>query len=139
MLSIAVELALVVHDHVEVTIMEGRRSGWISRINLDGSLARPVPTVLVVFSFEFVHHRIFIIDKLVDVGHEVDDGVGVCFVDLLAELDVGYPLVVSYDIFILDTCESVVVLKKVISVLSESFVMHPGFPKPDPARFALVS
>jgi hypothetical protein len=60
-------------------------------------------------------------------------------VDLLAELDVGYPLVVSYDIFILDTCESVVVLKKVISVLSESFVMHPGFPKPDPARFALVS
>jgi hypothetical protein len=39
------------------------------------------------------------IDKLVNVGHEVGDGMGVSFVDLFKELDVGYPLlVVGYDI-----------------------------------------
>jgi hypothetical protein len=31
-------------------------------------------------------------DKLVNVGHEVSDGVGVFFMDLFEELDVGYPL-----------------------------------------------
>jgi CO dehydrogenase/acetyl-CoA synthase delta subunit len=48
-------------------------------------------------------------------------------VDLLKELDVGYLLlIVGNDIFILDTCESVAVLKVVVSVLSKSFVTpHP--------------
>jgi hypothetical protein len=32
MLGIAVELALVVHDHVEVTFEEGVRSWWICYI-----------------------------------------------------------------------------------------------------------
>jgi hypothetical protein len=38
--------------------------------------------------------------------------VGVSFVDLLKEIEVGYPfLVVSYDVLVLDTCESVAVSK----------------------------
>jgi hypothetical protein len=81
----------------------------------------------VVFSFEVVHHHILSIDKLVDVGHEVSDGVGVSFVDLFKELDVGYPLLaVDYDVFVLDTCEGVAILKVVVSLLSESFITpHP--------------
>jgi hypothetical protein len=39
MLGIAVELALVVHDHVEITFEEGGRSWWIGRIDLARSLA----------------------------------------------------------------------------------------------------
>jgi hypothetical protein len=85
-LGVAVELALVIHDHVKVTFKEGGRSGWIGRIDLARSLARPADTVIVVFSFEVVHHRILSIDRLVDVGHEVGDGVGVSFVDLLKSL-----------------------------------------------------
>jgi hypothetical protein len=122
-----VELALIVHDHVEVTFKEGGRSEWIGRIDLTGSLSRLAATINVVFSFEVVHHRVLSIDKLVDVGHEVGAGVGIYFVDLFEELDVGYPLfVVGYDVFILDTCESVAVLKVAVSVLSESFITpHP--------------
>jgi hypothetical protein len=76
----------------------------------------------VVFPVEVMHHHMLSIDKLVDVGHEARDGVGISFVDLLKELDVGYPLlVVGHDVFILDTYESVVILKVVVSVLSESF------------------
>jgi hypothetical protein len=41
-----------------------------------------------------MHHRILSIDKLVDVGHEVSDGVSISFVDLLKELDVGDSLLV---------------------------------------------
>jgi hypothetical protein len=44
-LSIAVELALVVHDHVEVTFEEGGRSWWIRHIGFAGSLARPGASV----------------------------------------------------------------------------------------------
>jgi hypothetical protein len=77
----------------------------------------------VVFSFEVVHHRVLSVDKLVNVGHEVCDGMGVSFVDLLEELDVCYPLlVVVYDVFILDICESVAILKVAVSVMSESFI-----------------
>ena len=127
MLGVAVELALVVHDHVEVTFKEGGRSGWISRINLARSLARPAATIMLIFSFEVVHHRILSIDKLVDVGHEVGDGVGVSFMDFLKELDVGYSLlVVGDDVFVFDTCEGVAILKVAVSVLSESFIApHP--------------
>jgi hypothetical protein len=41
--SIAVELTLVVHDHIEVTFEEGGRSWWIYHIGFTGTLARPVP------------------------------------------------------------------------------------------------
>jgi hypothetical protein len=112
MLGVAVELALDIHDKIEVTFKEGRRSGWINRIDLAESLARPATTVIVVFSFEVMHHRTLSVDNLVDIGHEVGDGVGVSFVYLLEELDVGYPLIIiCYDVFILDTYESVTVLK----------------------------
>jgi hypothetical protein len=127
MLDVMVELALVVHDHVEVTFKEGGRCGWISRIDLTGSLVRPAATVIVVFSFEVVHHNALSVNKLIDVGHEVSDGMGISCVNLLKELDVGYPiLVVGYDVFVLDTCESVLILKVAVSVLTESFITpHP--------------
>ena len=44
--------------------------------------------IVVVFSLEVVHHRILGVNKLVDVSHEVADGMCVSFVDLLEELDV---------------------------------------------------
>jgi hypothetical protein len=37
----------------------------------------------VIFSVEVVHHRILSVDYLVDVGHEVGDGMCVSFMDLL--------------------------------------------------------
>jgi hypothetical protein len=83
MLGVTVELALVVHDHVEVTFKEGGRSRWISRIDFARSLVCPATTVIVIFSFEDVYYHILGVDKLVDVGHEVGDGVGVSFMDLL--------------------------------------------------------
>jgi hypothetical protein len=43
----------------------------------------------VIFPVEVMHHHILSIDKFVNVGHEVGDGVGVSFVDLLKELYVG--------------------------------------------------
>jgi hypothetical protein len=92
MLGVAVELAPVVHDHVEVTFKEGGRSRWIGRIDLARSLAQPAATVIVVFSFKVVHHRVLSVDKLVDVCHEVGDGVGVSFMNLLEELEVGSPV-----------------------------------------------
>jgi hypothetical protein len=81
----------------------------------------------MVFLVEFMHHRILSIDKLVDIGHEVGDGVGVSFVHLLKEFDVGYSLLaVGYDVFVFDTCKGVAILKVVVSVLSESFITpHP--------------
>jgi hypothetical protein len=38
MLGITVKLALVVHDHVEVTLKEGGRSWWICYVGFAGSL-----------------------------------------------------------------------------------------------------
>jgi hypothetical protein len=61
-LSVAVKLALVVHDHVEVTFKEGERSWWICHIGLARSLARPGASVVVVFSVEVVHDRVLSVD-----------------------------------------------------------------------------
>jgi hypothetical protein len=83
----------------------------------------------MVISFEIVYHCVLGVNELVDVGHEVDDGVGVSFMDLLEELKVSYPLlIVGYDIFILDTRKSVAVLEIVVGVLMESFILlYPHF------------
>jgi hypothetical protein len=61
-LGVAVELALVVHDHVEVTFKEGGRSGWIRYVGFAGSLARPVSAIVMVFFVEVVHHRVLSVD-----------------------------------------------------------------------------
>jgi hypothetical protein len=47
--------------------------------------------------------------------------------DILEELEIGYPLlVVCYDVFILNFCESVAVLKIVVGVLAKSLILpHP--------------
>jgi hypothetical protein len=58
MFGVAVELALVVHDHVEVTFMECGRSWWIRHVGFAGSLARPVSSIIVIFVVKVVHHRI---------------------------------------------------------------------------------
>jgi hypothetical protein len=49
MLGVAVELALVVHGHIEVTFKEGGRSWRVSYIGFTGSLARPGASVVVIF------------------------------------------------------------------------------------------
>jgi hypothetical protein len=90
-LGIAVELALVVHDHIEVTFEEGGRSWWICYVGFAGSLARPGASVVVIFSVEFVHYRILSVDQFVNVGHEVANGFGVGFVDLLENLMLVIP------------------------------------------------
>jgi hypothetical protein len=111
-LGIVVELALVVHDHIEVTFEEGGRSWLICYVGFAGSLARPGASVIVIFSIEIVHYRVLSVDQFVDVGHEVANGFGVSFVDLLEQLDVGDALfVVGNDIVIFDTCEGVAVLE----------------------------
>jgi hypothetical protein len=46
----------------------------IGRIDLSKSPVRPTATIIVVFSFEVMHHCVLSIDELVDVGHEVGDG-----------------------------------------------------------------
>jgi hypothetical protein len=116
--SIAVELALVVHDHIEVTFEEGGRSWWIYHIGFARTLARPGSSIVVIFFIEVVHHRILIVDQFVDVGHEVTDAVCVSFVDFLEQLDVGDPLfVISDDVFIFDTGKGVAVLEVAVGVL----------------------
>jgi hypothetical protein len=47
--------------------------------------------------------------------------------DILEELEIGYPLlVVCYDVIILNFCESVAVLKIVVGVLAKSLILsHP--------------
>jgi hypothetical protein len=90
-LGVAVELALVVHDHIEVTFKEGGRSWWICYIGFAGSLALPGASVIVVFSVEVVHYRILSVDQFVDVAHEVTNGFCIGFVDLLEQLDVVIP------------------------------------------------
>jgi hypothetical protein len=56
--SIAVKLALIIYDHVEVAFKEGGRSWWICHIGFTRSLARPGASFIVVFSGEVVHHRV---------------------------------------------------------------------------------
>jgi hypothetical protein len=127
MLGVAMELPLVVHDHIEVTFKEGGRSWWICYVGFAGSLARPGASVIVVFSVEVMHYRILSVDQFVDIGHEVANGFGIGFVDLLEQLDVSDPLlVVCNDVVVFDTCEGVAVLEVAVGVLTESFVSsHP--------------
>jgi hypothetical protein len=127
MLGIAVEPALVVHDHIEVTFKEGGRSWRICYVGFTGSLARPGASVVMVFSIEVMHYRILSVDWFVDVGHEVANGFRIGFVDLLEQLDVSDPLlVVCDDVVVFDTCEGVAVLEVAVGVLTESFVSsHP--------------
>jgi hypothetical protein len=56
--GVTVELALVVHDHVEVTFDEGGRSWWICHVSFTRSLLRPVSPIVVIFSVEVMHHRV---------------------------------------------------------------------------------
>jgi hypothetical protein len=123
--SVAVELALIIHDHVEVAFKEGGRSWWICHIGLARSLVRPSASVIVVFSVEVVHHCVLSVDQFIDVGHEVTNGVCVSFMNLLEQLDVGdLLLVVGDDVFILNTCEGITVLEVAVGILSESS-SHP--------------
>jgi hypothetical protein len=62
MLGIAVELALVVHDHIEVTFKEGGRSWRICYIGFTGSLARHGASVVMVFSVEVMHYCVLSVD-----------------------------------------------------------------------------
>jgi hypothetical protein len=61
-LGVTVELALVVHGHIEVTFEEGGGSLWICYIGFTGSLARPVASIIVLFSVEVMHYRILSVD-----------------------------------------------------------------------------
>jgi hypothetical protein len=117
------ELALVVHDHIEVTFKEGGRSWRICYIGFAGSLARPGASVVVVLSIEVMHYCVLSVDQFVNVGHEVANGFGVGFVDLLEQLDIGDPLlVVSNDFVVFDTCKGVAVLEVAVGVLTESLI-----------------
>jgi hypothetical protein len=123
MLGVAVVLALVVHDHIEVTFKEGGRSWRICYIGFAGSLVRPGASVVVVLSIEVMHYCVLSVDQFVDVGHEVANGFGVGFVDLLEQHDVGDPLlVVSNDVVIFDTCKGVAILEVAVGVLMESLI-----------------
>jgi hypothetical protein len=62
MLSVAVKLALVVHDNVEVALEEGTRSWWICHVGFARLFARPGSSVVVVFSIKLMHHRILDVD-----------------------------------------------------------------------------
>jgi hypothetical protein len=121
------ELALVVHDHIEVTFEDGGRSWWICYIGFARSLARPGASVIVVFSVEVMHCRILRVDQFVDIGHEVTNGFCISFVDLLKQFDVGDSyFVVGNDVIIFYTCKGVAVLEVAVSVLTESFITsHP--------------
>jgi hypothetical protein len=127
LLGITVELALVVHDHIEFTFEEGGRSWWICYVGFAGSLARPGAFVDVIFFIEIVHYYILSVNQFLDIGHEVVNGFGVGFVDFLEQLDVGDSFfVVGNDVVIFDTCEGVAVLEVAVSVFSESFIAsHP--------------
>jgi hypothetical protein len=81
----------------------------------------------MIFSIEVVHYRVLSVDQFVDIGHEIANGFGVSFVDLLEQLDVGdFLFVVGNDVVVFDTCEGVAVLEVAISVVTESFIaFHP--------------
>jgi hypothetical protein len=114
---------LVVHGHIEVTFKEGGRSWRICYIGFAGSLVRPGASVVVVLSIEVMHYSALSVDQFVDVGHEVANGFGVDFVDLLEQLDIGDPLlVVCNDVVVFDTCKGVEVLEVAVGVFTEIFV-----------------
>jgi hypothetical protein len=50
--SVAVKLALVVHNLVEVTFKEGGRCWWICHVGFARSLARPISSIIVIFAIE---------------------------------------------------------------------------------------
>jgi hypothetical protein len=50
--GIAVELTLVIHDHVEVTLEEGGRPWWVCHIGFTRSLACPVSTVVMIYCIQ---------------------------------------------------------------------------------------
>jgi hypothetical protein len=129
-LGVTVELALVVHDHIEVTFEEGGRSLWICHIGFARSLARLGASIVMVFSIKFMHYCVLRVDQFVDVGHEVTNGFCVGFVDLLKQLDVGDSLfVVGNDVIVFDTCNGVAVLEVAVGVLIESLItshLHSG-------------
>jgi hypothetical protein len=60
--GVAVELALVVHDNIEVTFEKGGRSWWICNIGFTRSFAPPDASIVVVFSVEVMHYRILSVD-----------------------------------------------------------------------------
>jgi hypothetical protein len=131
-LGITVELALVVHDHIEVTFEEDGRSWWVCYVGFTGSLARPGASVVVIFSIEIVHYCVLSVNQFVDVGHEVANGFGISFVDLFEQLDVGdFLFVVGNDVVIFEgipceTYEGIAVLEVAVGVLTKSFVAsHP--------------
>jgi hypothetical protein len=126
-LGVAVELAVVVHDHIEVTFEEGGRSWRICYVGFAGSLARPGASIIMVFTVEVVHYRVLSVDQFVDVGHEVANGFCIGFMDLLEQLDIVDSLfVVGNDVVVFDTCKGVAVLELAVSVLMESFITsHP--------------
>jgi hypothetical protein len=70
-LGVAVELALGVHDHIEVTFEEGGRSWLICHIGFARSLARPGASIIMVFSVEVMHYCILRVNQFVDVGHGI--------------------------------------------------------------------
>jgi hypothetical protein len=126
--GIAVELALVVHVHIEVTFEEGGGSWRICYIGFTGSFARPGVSVIVVFPVEVMYYRILSVDQFVDVGHEVANGVCVGLMDLLEQLDVGDSLfIVSDDVFVFDTRKGVAVLEVAVGLLTESFTMSHSY------------
>jgi hypothetical protein len=76
----------------------------------------------VVFPVEVMHYSILSVDKCIDVGHEVADGVCISFMDLLEQLDVGISLfVVGDDVFVFNACKGVAVLKVAVGFNSSSF------------------
>jgi hypothetical protein len=122
-LGVTVELALVAHDHIEVTLEEGGRSWWICHIGFARSFARPGASIIMVFSIEVMHYRVLRVNQFVNVGHEVTNGFCVSFVDLLKQLEVGDSLfVVGDDVIVFDTCKGVAVLEVAVGVLTESFI-----------------
>jgi hypothetical protein len=127
MLGVVMELALVVHDHIEVTFKEGGRSWRICYIGFTGLLARPGASVVVIFSIEVMHYRVLCVNQFVNVGHEVTNGFGIGFMDLLEQLDISDSLFVVWnDVIVFDTCEGVAVLEVAVGVLTESFISsHP--------------
>jgi hypothetical protein len=62
MSGVTVELTLIVHDPVEVTLEEGGRSWWICHMGFTRSLARPVSAIVVILSIEVVHYRVLSVD-----------------------------------------------------------------------------
>jgi hypothetical protein len=122
-LGIAVKLALVIHDHVEVTFEEGGRFRWIYHIGFARSLGRPGASVIMVFSVEVMHYRVLCVNQFVNVGHEVTNG----FSSASWIFSNNLMLVISFSVvgdddIVFDTYKGVAVLEVAVGVLTESFI-----------------